>query len=378
MAKKDVDIFETGSALDKIKELASTSSLTYETGIYPLDALLSGGIHSGKIYEVFGKESSGKSTLALHLAKAYLDFWKDEGNVLWIESESAFDVQRAVAFGIDLSKVLVQEVEIVEDGFELIEKVLKKAEQVGRKVFIVWDTIASCSTKKEKDDGQFGGGISEKARMIRSLLRRITIPLGKTDSVLLFVNQVYDVIGSYTNEVESPGGRGIKFHASTRILIEQKAQIKKIVNNVEIPIGIKSKLTLKKNKLGLPGLSTMLIIYGEKGIDKWATITDFLKQLPEVKKSGAWFTLELPDGNSIKFQNEKLLKQKVEENPELEEFIKYLIYRYYAELSMFMKIKFYDWLVEVETKWYGKPITQLNEEEEKLYQIFKEVKNEVG
>jgi len=369
-------LFETGSALERIKDLASTSKIIYPTGICTLDAFLSGGIHSGKIYEIFGEESSGKSTLALHFARAYLDYWKENAVVLWIESESAFDYQRAVTFGIDLSKVLIYEVDVVEDGFDKIEKILKKAEQIGKKVFIVWDTIAACSTMKEKQDGQFGGGISEKARAIRSLLRKVTTQLGRTDSVLLFVNQVYDVIGSYSNEVESPGGRGIKFHASARIFIERKAQIKKMVNGMEIPIGIKSKLTLKKNKLGLPGLSTMLVIYGEKGVDKWATLSEFLKQLPEVKKSASWFTINLPDGSSIKFQNEKQLKVKVEENPELDEFFRYLAFKYYANLSMFMKVKFYDWLIEIERKWYGKPITQLTEEEEELYDLLKEAQNE--
>jgi recombination protein RecA len=369
-------LFETGSALERIKDLASTSKIIYPTGICTLDAFLSGGIHSGKIYEIFGQESSGKSTLALHFARAYLDYWKENAVVLWIESESAFDYQRAVTFGIDLSKVLIYEVDVVEDGFDKIEKILKKAEQIGKKVFIVWDTIAACSTMKEKQDGQFGGGISEKARAIRSLLRKVTTQLGRTDSVLLFVNQVYDVIGSYSNEVESPGGRGIKFHASARIFIERKAQIKKMVNGMEIPIGIKSKLTLKKNKLGLPGLSTMLVIYGEKGVDKWATLSEFLKQLPEVKKSASWFTINLPDGSSIKFQNEKQLKVKVEENPELDEFFRYLAFKYYANLSMFMKVKFYDWLIEIERKWYGKPITQLTEEEEELYDLLKEAQNE--
>jgi len=369
-------MFELTSALDKIKELASSSNIIYETKIYPIDALLSGGIHSGKIYELFGEESSGKSTLALHFAKAYLDYWKDDAVVLWIESESAFDVQRALAFGIDLNRVLIQEVDTVEDGFKLIENILKKAQEKNKKVFIVWDTIAACSTEKEKKEGTFGGGISEKARLVRSLLRRITLPLGKSDSVMLFVNQVYDKVGSYVQEVESPGGRGIKFHASVRILIEKKAKIVKNVNGVETPIGIKSKLTLVKNKLGLPGLSTMITIYGEKGIDKWSTLAEFLKQTPYIKKSGSWFSLELPDGKIIKFQNEKQLKSKVEENQELEEFLKYLVYKHFAEISMFMKIKFYDYLIEIENKWYGKPVTVLNEEEQKLYDALKEAINE--
>jgi len=375
----NIEEFKTGLSSDSniktIKdELWSDAKEVYPFDIPPLDIIFGGGLYSGKIYEIFGLESHGKSTIGLEAAKAFTKYWqkKEEKNyaILWIETESALDKMRAHWMGCDLNKFLISECETVEEGFRVIKDTLEKAEKVGFKVFIVWDTIAAAPTENEKAKGTYGGGMSEKARVIRAALKTITSSLGRTNSTLFFINQVYQIIGSYAGGVETPGGGGIKFHSSVRAQISRKEQITEIApSGEEITKGIVSEIYTKKNKLTNPNQSVKLVIYGETGIDKIETVVRYLMSTKDIKVAGGWKKIDF-NGEEISFQNMKSIKDIIEvKNPDLEIFMDYLVYKSFSTVSPLIKVKILKKLWDYEMKFFNEHRTQITDDEREIAKL---------
>lgn len=350
--------------------LASDVNDWYPFNCAPLDIVFGGGIPSGKILECYGWESSGKSTSSLEASKAFTRYWASKGTdnyiVLWIESESALDKVRAEYIGCDLSRFAIVEADTVESGFGVIKQALEKALTKGLHLFVCWDTIAAVATENEKVSAN-SGGMGEKARIIRFLLRDISTLLGKTNSTLLFVNQMYKTFSQYAED-QVPGGGGIKFHASIRYKMSKHAQpIEEVLpNGNKIIKAIDVDLFTKKNKLTLPNQTCKLIINVENGLDVTETVAKFLTLQKYIVVKGSWKFIEYMD-EEIKYQNSDGLKEILAvKKPELKEYMDYLCYRHFASISPLMKVKLLDKIWTFESKLFGSKQTKITGEEYSL------------
>lgn len=348
--------------------LGSDVAFWYPFGCAPLDIVFGGGIPSGKIIECFGWESSGKSTLTLEASKAFTRYWKAIGSddyvILWLESESALDKVRAQYIGCDLSRFVVVEVDTVDYGFDTIKMALEKAREKGIHVFISWDTIAAVLTKNEKT-GEFAGGMGDKARLIRRLLKDVSTLLGQTNSTLFFVNQLYQNLSPYGEKDIVPGGGGIKFHASIRCLMKKNPKpIERYLENGQVVAsGIEVDLYTKKNKLTLPYQTCKLVINNESGLDVVETLGRFLILNKFINVKGGWKYIEFGD-EEYKFQNTDGLKEILEVKcPDLRTYMDYLCYHHFSTVSPLMKVKLLNNVWEYELKLYGEKKTKITDEE---------------
>lgn len=379
---KDLIVNDTVKLADE--ELISDTLHKYEFSCPPLDILFGGGIHAGKIIELSGWESNGKSTLALEVTKCFCNYWAsknvEEYAVLWIESESALNKPRAKLIGCDLSRFIITEVENLEDGEEIIVKTLEKAVEKGTKLIIIWDTIAAVSTLKEREKGAYAGGMAEKPKMIRAMFRKITPLLAKTNSSFILVNQVYQVIGSYVPQNETGGGGGIKFHASVRCSLTVKQPIKeKQDDGTELQTGIMVEVFSIKNKLTHPKQKCLIALMNEKGLDRLETNIRYLME-HKLIEAAAWKTLKipasLPKKGEINKEPEMVTKKfmtsrQLEEMkhlhfPYLGDWIEYLIYNNAISYSPLVKLNCINKLWAYEEKFFGCKKTELTEEEKEI------------
>ena len=372
-------------------------------GIPTLDIILGGGLYTGKIYEVMGWESSGKSTMALEASKAFSKYWIEQGDknflVLWIETESAMDKLRALYMGCDLTNFLFFEAETTEAGFNIMETWLKKCQEKGFHLLIIWDTIAAAPTeaeiaepKKSKGDKdeektaqQYQGGLAEKARIIRYNLRKLTQPLAQTDSIMFVVNQLYHVPqqkkfqGGETER--SPGGEGFHFHASVRMKTTKKEDLNKTApDGQQYSEGILTEVFTHKNKLTLPKQRALIVLKGETGFDKFETLVRYLRTAKLIDMSGSWATIKFPsiskpgtdekepviEYQEIKFQNAKQLQEIADKTPGLEDYMDYLVYQSYSYISPLIKVKIINKLWDYEERFMGKRKTELTEREKEV------------
>ena len=322
-----------------IDELDSDANFVYPLNCAPIDAILGGGVHSGKIYEVFGWEGSGKTTVALEFCKAFCDWWtprEEKYVVLWVESEFALDKVRAKWMGCNVDKsFLISEAYTVEEGFGYMEKVLDKAIQKNYKLFIVWDTIGSAPTENEKKGDKYGGGMMEKPRIISSALQKLTPEFAKVDAPLVLVNQMYGGKTMFGSSENTPGGNKIKFHASTRIQMTKSGKIFNTdLNGEETKVGIYSKMFTKKNKLMMEEQTCEVSIVGERGFDKFSTLLNFLKTNNLIKKAGGWKKVKFKDEEYSWQVDEKLRDEIIPfKCPELMDYFNYLVYKHYTTIS---------------------------------------------
>jgi len=364
-------------------DLHSDVSYYYPFSCLPLDIAFGGGLPSGKIVEFYGLPSSGKSTLALEASKAFSSFWLKENNnnfaIIWFDTENAVDKLRTVFMDCYVQNFIFHTIETVEDGFDLMKQYLEKALNKKIKLLFCWDTIAGCPTRNEKNpkrnkiDGQenrWSGGRAEKPRVIKAEIERITPELGKTNSTLIFVNQVYNSMQMYGGPtIIAPGGEGIKFHASIRSCLTQKGLMTASINNRLEPIGIKTELHQVKNKLTCPNVKLNLTFLYEKGLDTWTTLYDYLLENRLVEITGAWKVLKLPD-KEIKFINQQNLKEIIElKDNTAQDFIKYQIMTFITAEKSLMKIRLIDNIWTLEEKFFGKRKTELTEKETIAYEF---------
>ena len=388
-----------GKTKSAYESMNSTASHIYSMDCPVIDIYHGGGLFSGKILEIMAWESQGKSTLALEYAFSFIEYWQNKNHqqylVLWIETESALDKARVEMMAPGKLKhfSVAEECECVEDVHTLVRAYLDKALVTGTKLFIVWDTLAAASTHAEKaakGTNRYAGGQGEKPQLIRYMLRDIVSDLGKTDSILILVNQLQQSRDNTADE--SLGGGAVKFFSSIRTRMRKTADINKILpDGTELKEGIYTKLTPVKSKLGLKQ-DVIIKIYGETGIDKLGTTLAFLKEkkLIEVKGAG-WATIVYPDkvwkkdnkvvpftpemdakGNlhpdcgwtSFKFQQEQKVKDHIEAvHPHLKEWMSYLVYENFSFSSPLTKVKIIDKIWEYETLFFGRRKTVLSDKE---------------
>ena len=280
------------------------------TGSLTLDMALGiGGLPRGRITEIYGPESSGKTTLALHcIAEAQ----KTGGTAAFIDVEHALDPVYASALGVDIDSLLVSQPDTGEDALEITEALVRS----GAIDIIVVDSVAALAPKAEIEGEMGSTHVGVQARLMSQALRKLTGSISKLNCVAIFINQLREKVGVvYGNPEVTPGGRALKFYSTVRIDVRKGEPIK---NGSEI-IGSRTKAKVVKNKIAPPfKVAEFDIMYGE-GISRVGELLDLAVMADVVKKSGAWFSYKenrLGQGrDKVKelFKNDPALAKEIEE-----------------------------------------------------------------
>ena len=294
-----------------VMKLGQNSSLNVEaipTGSLSLDIALGiGGVPRGRIVEIYGPESSGKTTVALHIVA---EAQKMGGEAVFIDVEHALDPVYAQALGVDIDSLLVSQPDTGEQALEICEALVRS----GAIDVVVVDSVAAMTTKAEIEGEMGDSFVGLQARLMSQALRKLTGAISKSNAVCIFINQLREKIGvMYGNPEPTPGGRALKFYSSVRLDVRKKDPIKE---GGEI-IGNLTRVKVVKNKVAPPFREAEFdIMYGE-GISREGEIIDLAVKLDIIKKSGSWYSYE---GNRIGQGRDKV-KQYLKENPDVREQI---------------------------------------------------------
>ncbi|MCU0449204.1 MAG: recombinase RecA [Bernardetiaceae bacterium] len=285
---------------DKIGDIPyiSTGSLTLDI------ALGIGGVPRGRVVEIYGPESSGKTTLALHcVAEAQ----KLGGLAAFVDAEHAFDKIYAEKLGVDLDNLLVSQPDSGEQALEITEQLIRS----GAIDIIVIDSVAALVPKAELEGEMGDSKVGLQARLMSQALRKLTGAISKTSCCCIFINQLREKIGvMFGNPETTTGGNALKYYASVRLDIRRIGAIKEGADSV---VGNRTRVKVQKNKVAPPFKQAEFdIMYGE-GVSKTGEIIDLAAELEIVKKSGSWFSYN----NNKLGQGRDAVKQLLADNPEL-------------------------------------------------------------
>ncbi|MCM1577590.1 MAG: recombinase RecA [Ruminococcus sp.] len=299
-------IMTLGKAPDYTVDYISTGSMTLDM------ALGIGGLPRGRIVEIYGPESSGKTTVALHaLAQAQ----KLGGEVAFIDVEHALDPVYAKALGVDIDSLLVSQPDSGEQALEIAEALVRS----GAIDCIVVDSVAAMVTKAEIDGEMGDTHVGLLARLMSQAMRKLTSVVSKSNCVAIFINQVREKIGiAYGNPETTPGGRALKFYSSVRIEVRKGETIK--VGSE--PIGARTKCKVVKNKVAPPFKECEFDMIFGKGIDRIGEVCDLAEELGIIKKSGSWFSYNDQKIGQGRENAKEYLKSNPEELQVIEEKIK--------------------------------------------------------
>ena len=277
------------------------------TGSLGLDLALGvGGLPRGRVVEIYGPESSGKTTLTLH---AIAEAQKKGGIAAFIDAEHAFDRFYAEKLGVDVDNLIISQPDFGEQALEITENLIRS----GAIDVVVVDSVAALTPKSEIEGEMGDSKMGLHARLMSQALRKLTGAINKTNCTVIFINQLREKIGvMFGNPETTTGGNALKFYASVRLDIRRSTQIK---NSESAVIGNKTRVKVVKNKVAPPfQMAEFDIMYGE-GISKVGEIIDLGVEFNIVKKSGSWFSY----GDTKLGQGRDAVKTLLKDNPELME-----------------------------------------------------------
>ena len=276
------------------------------TGSLSLDIALGiGGVPKGRIIEIYGPESSGKTTLALHIVA---EAQKRGGEVAFIDAEHALDPSYARALGVDIDSMLISQPDTGEQGLEICEALVRS----GALDVVVVDSVAALTPRAEIEGDMGDAHVGLLARLMSQALRKLAGSIAKTNCIVIFINQLREKVGvMYGNPEVTTGGRALKFYASVRIDVRR---IEGIKVGGEI-IGNRTRAKIVKNKVAPPFREAEFeILYGQ-GISKWGEMVDLAVKLDIIQKSGSWFSM----GDLRIGQGRDAARQYLKDNPDVAE-----------------------------------------------------------
>ncbi|MDO5789397.1 MAG: recombinase RecA [Fusobacterium sp.] len=297
-------IMKLGNNLNMEVDVISTGSLNLDM------ALGVGGVPKGRIIEVYGAESSGKTTIALHIAA---ETQKANGIVAYIDAEHALDPEYAKALGVDVDELLISQPDYGEQALEIADLLVRS----GAVDLIVVDSVAALVPKAEIDGEMSDQQMGLQARLMSKALRKLTATLNKSKTTMIFINQIRDKIGGFGfgPQTTTTGGKALKFYASVRMEVKRVGSVKQ----GDEAIGNETVVKITKNKVAPPFKeANFQIMYG-KGITRVGEILEMALDNDIVSKSGAWFSfgdIRLGQGKEnvkVRLENEKELFEAIEE-----------------------------------------------------------------
>ncbi len=305
--------FGDGSIM-KLGEAKRVDVEAIPTGSVSLDIALGvGGIPRGRIVEIYGPESSGKTTLAQHIVA---ECQKQGGTSAFVDAEHALDPEYAKKLGVNIDELLVSQPDTGEQALEIVETLVRS----NAVDLIVVDSVAALTPRAEIEGEMGDSHMGLQARLMSQALRKLTSTVAKTNTTVIFINQIRMKLGiMFGNPETTPGGKALKFYSSVRIEIRRRANIKK----ADKEIGMRAKIKVVKNKVSPPFQNTEVdLMYGE-GISWEGDLVDCGVEYGILRKSGAWVSYE---GQKIG-QGREAVKKYLKENPKVAKEIEKLIWK---------------------------------------------------
>lgn len=294
--------FGKGSIM-RMGDAADTKIATVSSGSLAIDEALGvGGYPRGRIIEMYGPESSGKTTVALH---AVAEVQKRGGTAAYIDAENALDPQYAQALGVDVKDLLLSQPDTGEEGLEIADALIAS----GAVDIVIVDSVAALVPRAEIEGEMGDTHVGLQARLMSQALRKLSGEINKTKTIAIFINQIREKVGvMFGNPETTPGGRALKFYSTIRMEIRRGEQLK---DGTEV-IGNRAKIKVVKNKVAPPFRKAEVdIMYGQ-GISKTGEVLDMAVEKDLVKKSGAWYSY----GNERIGQGRENAKKWLDEHPE--------------------------------------------------------------
>ncbi len=301
----------------RMGEKADTRISTVSSGSIALDTALGvGGFPRGRIVEIYGPESSGKTTVALH---AVAEVQRNGGTAAYIDAENAMDPAYATNLGVNIDELLLSQPDTGEQGLEIADALVSS----GAVDIVVVDSVAALVPRAEIDGEMGDSHVGLQARLMSQALRKLSGQINKTKTIALFINQIREKVGvMFGNPEVTPGGRALKFYSTVRLEVRRAEQIK---NGTEVR-GNRTKIKVVKNKVAPPfRIAEVDIMYGQ-GISQSGELVDMAAEKDIIKKAGAWYSY----GSERIGQGRENAKQYLEDNPDMYTEIKHKVRQSYG------------------------------------------------
>lgn len=313
--------FGEGAIMTLGKHSSEREFSVIKTGALSLDAALGiGGVPRGRVVEIYGPESSGKSTLALHIVA---NAQRNGGTAAYIDAEHALDPSYATKIGVNIDNLLLSQPDSGEEALNIAEA-LARSNVID---VIIIDSVAALVPKSELEGDIGDAHIGLQARMMSQALRKLTAGLAKSNTCAIFINQIREKIGvMYGNPETTTGGRALKFYSSLRLDIRRTGGIKGSDNS---EIGNRVRVKVAKNKMAPPFTSAEFDILFNEGISRTGTVIDMATEYSIIDKRGAWFSYK---GQKLG-QGREAVREELKNNPALLEELEKLVMQSYKEKS---------------------------------------------